>query len=173
MIRKNAILQSCTRQPLVERLEESPDTRDSVQTVVGNARLGNPRDANRNVKGEILRPLRGELCGNAWMQRQNSYLRARSYLCAEHKEFASTKDQFAKKFQISISKLAFGAYLSNCILQIFRAPREGEPLEVIGNGHPRYMAALDRIRLTVQIQREMGVLALPFPRKPIERTGLV
>ena len=31
-------------------MEESPDTRDSVQTVAGNARTGNPRDANRDAK---------------------------------------------------------------------------------------------------------------------------
>ena|GEM_PF-5649346 len=36
--------------------EESPDTRDSVQKVVGNAHLGNPRDASRDVEGEIPRP---------------------------------------------------------------------------------------------------------------------
>lgn len=27
-------------------------------------------------------------------------------------------------------------------------PHDGEPLEVAGNGNPRYMAAFDRIRLT-------------------------
>ena len=40
-------------------LEESPDTRDSVQKVTGNARQGNPRDANRDVRVERQGPLRG------------------------------------------------------------------------------------------------------------------
>ena len=40
------------------RPEDSPDTRDSVQKVAGNARLGNPRDASRDAEGEIPKPLK-------------------------------------------------------------------------------------------------------------------
>jgi len=46
-------------------------------TVAGNARRGNPRDANRDADAERLGTRKGELRGNAKVQRQKSYLRAR------------------------------------------------------------------------------------------------
>src|SRR3989344_2210935 len=49
-------------------------------TVAGNARRGNPRDANRDADAERLGTRKGELRGNAKVQRQKSYLRARPCL---------------------------------------------------------------------------------------------
>ncbi len=54
------------------------------KSVGGNARRGNPRDANRDADAERLGTRKGELRGNAKVQRQKSYLRARPCLVAPH-----------------------------------------------------------------------------------------
>src|SRR3989344_3628991 len=59
------------------RTRNDGDRISIIRTVAGNARRGNPRDANRDADAERLGTRKGELRGNAKVQRQKSYLRAR------------------------------------------------------------------------------------------------
>ena len=62
------------------RTRNDGDRISIIRTVAGNARRGNPRDANRDADAERLGTRKGELHGNMEVQRQKSYLRARPCL---------------------------------------------------------------------------------------------
>src|SRR3989344_2089943 len=89
--KKDATIHACVRQSLAAQAARGKSglahiSQEIWRTVAGNARLGNPRDANRDADAERLGTLSpvgnptglGELHGNMEVQRQNSYLRARS-----------------------------------------------------------------------------------------------